>query len=208
MTLSYTKNIKMKSENEYIGDDKFKKFLEHYNCPSPLDIVKLRFAGAICSPNNELRPTDVISSLWPDNHAPRLETKKEAELFFKFFMGLWDEMFQNVCQNQIALPEITESSDIRETCLYHGELLEHGFLEGFWGGKDNVTIPAYIAEIVDSLSRMASLYETLAAKVSPNTQQTVQNAVRDCDATVNKSISFIIQHFVLPHMDELKRMVN
>lgn len=206
--LSYTKNIKMKSENEYIGDNKFKKFLEHYNCPSPLELIKLRFAGAICSPNSELRPTDVISSLWPDNHTPRLETKKEAELFFKFFMGLWDEIFQNVCQNQIIMPNISEEQDIRKTCLYHSELLEHGFLEGFWGGKDNVSIPAYIAEIVDSLSRMASLYETLATKVNQNTKNAVQNAVRDCDATVNKSINFIIQHFVLPHMDELKRTVN
>ena len=76
----------MKSENKYIGDDKFKKFLEHYNCPTPLDVVKLRFAGAICSPNTDLRPTDVIASLWENNQAPRLETKNEAELFFKFFM--------------------------------------------------------------------------------------------------------------------------
>ena len=106
------------------------------------------------------------------------------------------------------MPNISEEQDIRKTCLYHSELLEHGFLEGFWGGKDNVSIPAYIAEIVDSLSRMASLYETLATKVNQNTKNAVQNAVRDCDATVNKSINFIIQHFVLPHMDELKRTVN
>ena len=75
----------MKSENKYIGDDKFIKFLEHYNCPAPLEVVKLRFAGAICSPNSELRPTDVIASFWENNQAPRLETKNEAELFFKFF---------------------------------------------------------------------------------------------------------------------------
>ena len=199
----------MKSENEYIGDDKFKKFLEHYNCPSPLDMVKLRFAGAICSPNSQLRPTDVISSLWPDNRVPRLETKKEAELFFKFFMGLWDEIFQDVCQNKIVMPEVTDKQDIKETCRYHGELLEHGFLEGFWGGKENVTIPNYIAEIVDSLSHIASLYGNLAAKVSAEKDnKAIHNAVHDCDVTVNKSVSFIIQHFVLPHMDELKRTVN
>lgn len=83
----------MQSQNKYIGDDKMQKMLDHYHCEMPLEAVKMRFAGAVCSPNMELRPTDVISSLWPENREPRLQTKEEAELFFKFFMGLWDEIF-------------------------------------------------------------------------------------------------------------------
>ena len=75
----------MQSENVYIGDDKFQRFLDHYNCPAPLGVVKLRFAGAVCSPNPNLRPTDVIASLFAENMQPRLTTKNEAELFFKFF---------------------------------------------------------------------------------------------------------------------------
>ena len=97
------KKIKMESQNKYLGDDKFKKFLEHYSCPTPLEIIKLRFAGSICSPNLELRPTDVISSFWEPGKSPRLETKDEADLFFKFFMGLWDEMFQQVKANKVHL---------------------------------------------------------------------------------------------------------
>ena len=93
----------MESQNKYLGDDKFKKFLEHYSCPTPLEIIKLRFAGSICSPNLELRPTDVISSFWEPGKSPRLETKDEADLFFKFFMGLWDEMFQQVKANKVHL---------------------------------------------------------------------------------------------------------
>ena len=93
----------MQIENKYIGDDKFKNFLNHYSCPSSLEVVKMKFAGAICSPNLNLRPTDVISSLWEEDKQPRLETKKEAELFFKFFMGLWDEMFALVKQNKVTL---------------------------------------------------------------------------------------------------------
>ena len=89
----------MQSENVYIGDDKFQRFLDHYNCPAPLGVVKLRFAGAVCSPNPNLRPTDVIASLFAENMQPRLTTKNEAELFFKFFMGLWDEMFVEIKTN-------------------------------------------------------------------------------------------------------------
>lgn len=98
------KKIKMKSQNNYIGDDKFQKMLEHYKCPTPLNVVKMRFCGAICSPNLDLRPTDVISSFWPAGQEPRLETKEEADLFFKFFMGLWDDYFAKVQANRVSLP--------------------------------------------------------------------------------------------------------
>lgn len=99
----------MKSENEYIGDDKFQKFLDHYGCKMPLDVLKLRFAGAICSPNAKLRPVDVISSVWEEGKTPRLETKAEADLFFKFFMGLWNEMFSLVEENKLTLPRDRKS---------------------------------------------------------------------------------------------------
>ena len=140
----------MKSENEYIGDDNFKKFLNHYDCPTPLEIVRFRFAGAICSPNTDLRPTDVISSFWPDNRTPRLETKKEAELFFKFFMGLWDEVFTNISKNNLKFNKINKTYDLKEICQKRHDLLEHGFLEGFWGGMEDITIPAYIAALPKS----------------------------------------------------------
>ena len=84
--------------------DELQKMLDHYHCEMPLEAVKMRFAGAVCSPNMELRPTDVISSLWPENREPRLQTKEEAELFFKFFMGLWDEIFEQVRHNEVRLP--------------------------------------------------------------------------------------------------------
>ena len=98
---------KMKSENKYIGDEAFGKMLEHYKCPTPLDIVRLRFAGAVCSPNLELRPSDVISSFWPQGQAPRLETKDEADLFFKFFMGLWDEVLKTSNSTVFVCPSRT-----------------------------------------------------------------------------------------------------
>ena len=119
--------MQMKSENEYIGDDKFKKFLEHYSCPTPLSVIKMRFAGAICSPNEQLRPTDVIASLWDNNITPRLETKAEAELFFKFFMGLWDEMFGLVLNNSLVLPRFAAHDDLAEICREHSDMLEQGF---------------------------------------------------------------------------------
>jgi len=199
----------MKSENKYIGDDKFKKFLEHYDCPAPLEVVKMRFAGAICSPNTDLRPTDVISSFWPENAVPRLETQKEAELFFKFFMGLWDEMFAEVRQNKLKLSHISPTDNLQEVCTQRFETVELGFVEGFFGGCDDLKIPAYIAEIVDSLSRMALLYKSLAEKTeTKNNNQNLFDAIIDCDKMTVKSIGFIVENYALPHIGELQRKAN
>ena len=199
----------MKSENKYIGDDKFKKFLEHYNCPTPLEVVKLRFAGAVCSPNSELRPTDVIASFWQNNLAPRLETKNEAELFFKFFMGLWDEMFELVSANSIVLPRIEPADDLITVCEDRYNELELGYVEGFWGGKEDIKVPAYIAEVIDSLTQLAEVYRSLVGKISPEkNNKNVFDAIIQCDKMAAKSINMLIEHYVLPHIDSLRRVVN
>ncbi|MBQ7303360.1 MAG: hypothetical protein IJW75_00375 [Alphaproteobacteria bacterium] len=197
----------MHSENEYIGDDKFKNFLNHYECPTSLEVIKLKFAGAICSPNLNLRPTDVISSFWEQNKQPRLETKKEAELFFKFFMGLWDCIFEKIRKNKLTL-----SKAPKDTCFWaqlRFEEVEFGFLEGFWGGCDDLKVPNYVAQIVDSLSEMADAYAKLAKKTGKGTEQKeIVNALINIDKTVEKTFSFIIENFVLPRIADLERTVN
>lgn len=197
----------MQNKNTYIGDEKFKKFLEHYSCPTPLNIVKLRFAGAICSPNTALRPTDVISSFWEQE--PRLETKGEAELFFKFFMGLWDEMFELVSSNSLTLPRFRPEEDAAVLCSERYDELEQGFLEGFWGGQDSAELPAYIGEIADSISQLAEVYRSLIAKIKPESDnKQIFETVAACDKLAEKSLGFLIEHYVLPHIDSLKRTVN
>lgn len=195
----------MKSENEYIGDDKFKKFLEHYHCPTPLNVVKMRFAGAICSPNETLRPTDVIASLWENNQTPRLETKAEAELFFKFFMGLWDEMFHLVTANSLVLPRFAPNDDLTTVCLEHSDILEHGFNEGFWGGLATLKIPAHIAEIIDSLAELSAVYLKLQSQIKPEQEnKAVFDALVECDKVANKTLHYIVEQYSLPHLEELK----
>ena len=199
----------MKSENKYIGDDKFKKFLEHYSCPAPLSLVKWRFAGSICSPNMELRPTDVISSLWEDGKTPRLETKKEAELFFQFFMGLWDEMFQNVAENSLKLSPVKADDDLLKTCEMRYEEIELGFVEGFWGGLQDAKIPAFVAEVVDSLTALSEAYKTMVGKINPESDnKTIYEAILRCDKMAEKTIGFLIENYVLPRINDLKRVVN
>lgn len=163
----------------------------------------------VCSPNMELRPTDVISSLWPENREPRLQTKEEAELFFKFFMGLWDEIFEQVRHNEIRLPPYlpeTSREYWRELCRRRSEQLEQGYVEGFWGGRSDLKISAGLAELIDSLSDLAALYLTLAGRLEKETNiENLIAAVKNTDKTVNRAIAFIIENTVLPRMTEPHR---
>lgn len=205
------KKFKMKSQNEYIGDDSFIKLLEHYHCPAPLYVVKMRFIGAICSPNLELRPSDVISSFWPQGKEPRLETKQEAELFFKFFMGLWDNLFEKVKINKINLDHIKTQSreDLKRLCSRRYEEIENGFVEGFWGGKEDLKLPAFVAEIIDSLSDLANLYLNLMQKMDATENlEEIESAIHHTDRMVEKALDFIIENSVLPRIDGLKRDIN
>ena len=191
--------------NKYIGDEAFIKMLEHYSCPTPLNVIKMRFAGAICSPNMNLRPTDVISSFWEEGRTPRLETKKEADLFFKFFMGLWDEIFEDVKKIGVKLPSSKEK-DIQIYCQNRFEEIEQGFVEGFFGGQENLKMAGYLAQIVDSLSEMATLYTKIALKGEAT--QATWDAVKHTDKVVERSIAFIIENSVLPRIEDIKRSVN
>lgn len=201
----------MKSQNEYIGDDKFKKMLEHYHCPTPLHVVKMRISGAICSPNMGLRPTDVISSFWPQGKTPRLETKPEAELFFKFFMGLWDEMFHKIKLNEIKLLIIptTDKDALKVYCRNRYEEVESGYIEGFWGGQEDLKLPRYMAEVIDSLSDLAEAYNKIASQIEASKNlDNIKSALHNTDKMVEKAISFIIENSVLPRIEDIKRSIN
>ena len=203
----------MQNENVYIGDDKFQRFLDHYQCPTPLNTVKLKFAGAICSPNSNLRPTDVISSLFLEDKQPRLATKAEAELFFKFFMGLWDEMFVIIRTNTLSLPAYKEknadSTALIELCHQRSQQIEFGFVEGFWGGCRTLNIPKFAAELLSSLSDLAEVYEMLAQKLENNEKaQIIADVIHNTDATVEKTFRFLIEHHVLPNIAKLERTIN
>lgn len=202
----------MKSQNEYIGDDKFQKMLEHYKCPTSLGVIKMKFAGAICSPNLSLRPTEVISSFWEEGKSPRLETKDEADLFFKFFMGLWDELFIKVEKNNISLDnhKIKTLEDFVSVCDRRFMEVEFGYVEGFWGGKQDVKVQAYVAELIDSMTELAESYKVLAEKSQEfgKINSKFLEGLEYTDKMVNKAISFIIENTVLPRLEEVRRTVN
>ncbi len=172
----------MTRENKYIGDQAFEKLLSHYQCPTPLCVIKMRFAGSVCSPNLNLRPAEVITSFWPEGKSPRLETKEEADLFFKFFMGLWDATYENIKKNNISLSKTKFS---QEACKTRFAEIELGFVEGFFGGLQELKIPAYVGELANNISELAMAYQKATNK------ETFDNL----DKMSIKAISFLIENY-------------
>ena len=103
----------------------------------------------------------------------------------------------------------TTKEGIKALCAMRYSEVEAGFVEGFWGGKEDLKLQAFLAEIIDSLSEMASVYNTLAKKLdkSENIAEISKHLVYT-DTMVEKAIAFIIENSVLPRIETLKRVVH
>ena len=74
----------------------------------------------------------------------------------------------------------------------------------FCGVCDNVKIPAYIAQIVDSLSELAEVYHHLSQhQTNENELENLIKTVAHTDKMVNRSIAFIIENSVLPRFEQV-----
>lgn len=82
-------------------------------------------------------------------------------------MGLWDDVFCDVKSNSIRLPRVkTSAANAKDVCAARFNEVEGGFVEGFWGGKQDLKIPAFLAEVIDSLTDLAGVYNTLAKSLT------------------------------------------
>jgi hypothetical protein len=128
-------------------------------------------------------------------------------------MGLWDEMFLVVRTNTLKLTPYSGKKDDTEAlakfCQQRTLQIELGFVEGFWGGCSQLNIPQFTAELISSLSDMAEIYDTLMTRLAHRENpKDILAVIQNTDKTVEKTLHFIIEHFVLPHINQLERIVN
>jgi len=160
---------------KYIGDAGVAKFLEQYGSVTPFHVVRMRVLGALSSPHKELLPVMVIASFWPEDAFPKFVTKDEAEKFFSTFMGLWRRMEKMAQAEQPVLSargKLANLEEAKETLLNRIEEVEAGFIEGFWGGEDDMSMPSATAALIDGLGSEAEAYNVLLEDVSQWTEYT------------------------------------
>jgi len=157
-----------KKPAKYIGDAGVARFLEQYKSETPFHVVRMRILGALASPNKELLPVMVIASFWPEEDFPKFVTKEEAETFFSTFMGLWQRMEKMaIARNPLlsARGKLSSLEDAQDLMLRRAEELEAGFIEGFWGGQDDMQMPSATAALIDGLGEEADAYHGLLQDV-------------------------------------------
>lgn len=76
--------------------------------------------------------------------------------------------FQKVRENKIKLEPVKLSGreQIREACAARFAEVEGGYVEGFWGGREDFKLPAFIAQMIDSLTELSGVYNTLAKNLT------------------------------------------
>ena len=170
--------------SKYIGDAGVAKFLETYKSHTPFYIARMRVLGALASPHKDLLPVMVISSFWAEGEFPKFVTKDEANQFFSTFMGLWRRM-EKMAQAQNNLLSACPSLSTHKEAISHLEKrileLEAGFIEGFWGGVDDLPMPSASAALIDALGDEAVAYQTLLEDVKSwsDYNDTIRTALRN-----------------------------
>ena len=158
-----------KKSGKYIGDAGVAKFLDQYKSQTPFYVVRMRVFGALASPNKDLLPVMVVASFWPEDEFPKFVTKDEAETFFSTFMGLWQRMEKTVAAGQKILSargKLATVEEAKEALLRRVEEIDAGFIEGFWGGQEDMKMPSATAALIDGLADEAESYSALLEDVS------------------------------------------
>jgi len=145
--------------SKYLGDAAVSKCLSRYDSHTPFDVAFMRFMGAQASPNKDLLPVMVIASFWPEESFPSFEQKEEASLFFSHFMGLWRRADDKpLLRTKVRY---TDAALFRQTLQQRIEELEYGFIEGFWGGVDDLDMPSATAALIDGIGDQVQAYATV-----------------------------------------------
>ncbi|WP_135079643.1 hypothetical protein [Terasakiella sp. SH-1] len=190
-----------KKPGKYIGDAGVARFLEQYKSQTPFHVVRTRVLGGLASPNKDLLPVMVVASFWPEDDFPRFVTKDEADKFFSTFMGLWRRM-EKMADAEGALlsarGKLADLEEAKETLLRRLEEIEAGFIEGFWGGQDDMKMPSATAALIDGLSDEANAYSGLLQDLenwtdyTPAMREALQDEIVERDQVVEDAIKALL----------------
>ena len=104
---------------------------------------------------------------------------------------------------------MSSKEGIAKLCAIRFAEIEPGYVEGFWGGKEDLKLPSYLAQIIDSLTEISGVYNTLAKKLDKAENLTdISKHLVYTDTMVEKAIAFIIENSVLPRIETLQRVVH
>jgi len=148
----------VRKPGKYPGDAVFERMLDKYDCPLLLDVLKMRFLGAIASPDFGVSPLTVVRGCW-ERELPEFADETEAGAFFETIMSLWNRLarHQNGVRVKLTKPtRLRDWSDMSDMFHVRGSEIIEGFLQSF----DDTSVsgvPEPLEEFLDTLEKIGLL---------------------------------------------------
>jgi hypothetical protein len=135
-------------------EKKVKALLAAHACPVPFHEIRTRFLGSIASPGLSVSPFEVMKSLW-GGQLPEFESLDAVnELIGALINGLWNSLTRHQKRSEpfrlmrTSVPETR--AGLAELALIRRQELD-GFIEGLFGGADELDLPAKASAALDTL---------------------------------------------------------
>ena len=153
----------------YIGDDAFRAFLAKYDCPTSLEVIRMRFLGAAVSPGREA-DVYVIAEDFFEYAMPEL-AGDELVGFVWTLLGLFNEVSEASRNSPVTLSPLgaVESQEAVKEILYRrvDEVL-FGFLEGVWESDDALPLSGPQAAMLTAIEEAARPYDVRLVEIVRN----------------------------------------
>lgn len=143
------------------ADEKtIKALLAAHACPVPFHEIRTRFLGSIASPGLSVSPFEVLKSLW-GGQLPEFESLDAVnELIGILINGLWNSLTRHQRRSdpfrlvRTSVPETR--TGLAELALIRRQELD-GFIEGLFGGADELDLPAKASSALDTLGEVRAM---------------------------------------------------
>lgn len=157
--------------------------LAQHACEVPFHAVRARFMGAIAAPTVQVRPIEVVKSLWGGELPECRDLEEVQALLDTLMMGLWNrlaihqEPSRPFRLTRLELP--TGPDEITSYVSTRVEELEN-FVHGLFGGNEAMDVPESAHEALGLLRDMLSFfdgYRQFAAEIT-TPQKLAETALR------------------------------
>ena len=136
--------------------------LERHACEVPFHAVRARFMGAIASPTIQVRPVEVVQSLW-GGELPECRDLEEAQaLLDTLMMGLWNRLtIHEEPSRPFRLTRLEPPASPEEVTGYVNVRIEEleNFILGLFGEKEALDLPESAQAALGLLSEMLSFFD-------------------------------------------------
>lgn len=144
-----------------VSDQKIQALLTHYQCPTPMHVLRMRFLGAMASPRMQVSPLQLITQAW-GGKLPEFASEADAEeLLQALLRGWWNRLSEHQnARSPFRLPR-AEVKPKRQALLMLAQTRSQelaGFVDGLFGDDEEMDMPEKAQEALTVLARIHSMF--------------------------------------------------